>query len=219
MHSGVAVAGILIGVIGVIIAVAVRTRWARPVGGTLLIVAVAMEVFTLSSHTGSGQAAGGGPTTHLPPTSIVVTTTPTIPSTSRPTPSVQFAPHLLAAIHPGNSAVDPVIKANTANKEFVRLSNSGTQAYHIGGWRISNGSVTYIFPVGQTLPGGWTLVVRTGPGTNTSSPLSKSIVLHWGRSTYAWPFPKGTIALRDAKGHLINTCRYSVPKGKNSFTC
>src|SRR5437660_2003423 len=182
MRSGaIAVAGLLVGLAGVGLAVAVRERWGRPLGALLLAAAVVAEVFAVSARSPSSAAGGGGPTVGVQ----IGGSAP--PASSQPShspgnlPSIPILPHLLAGVHPGWQAV---VRASGVNHEFVKLQNTGTQSFYMLGWTLSNGSLLYHFP-GVTLKPHQTLSVRSGPGSSSFS--TDQIVLHWNQTHYVWP--------------------------------
>ena len=112
------------------------------------------------------------------------------------------------------------LKVGTVNKEFVRLTNVGTKTYNLGGWRLSNGTTTFVFPPLSFSPQ-TSILVRTGSGTNTTPTASpnSTTTLHWNLTSYVWSHPRGRIYLRDAQGKLINVCAYAVAQGEASASC
>jgi len=198
--GSLAVVGIAIGLAGVALALLVRMRWARPAGALLLAVAVLAEVAAVQARPaqpGSGKGSSN-PILQTQPGGAV------LPTTGIPSPSGTFVipppvPHLLSQIHPG---LAPITKLIVLNKEFVRLTNTGTQDAHIGGWVLSNGSFTYTFPVGMIVPHGGSLIVRTGPGTNITG------TIHLNLTHYIWPKVVGVAILKNAQGKVVQTCHY-----------
>lgn len=197
MKSEMALIGLVVGVVGLLVALAIRARWARPLGALLLAVAVAAEIVAVQAHTGARAEDGIKPTTPIP---TVVVTTPSSQPTSTTTPTFVILPKLLTQVHPG---VEPIVKTITVNKEFVRLLNAGTVPKHVNGWKLSNGTLIYTFP-DVTIPPHGSIVVRSGVGTNTAT------VLHWNRTSYVWPRNGGHITLRDGQGRLIDQCTYRI---------
>lgn len=200
MKTDIAIVGLAVGVVGLLVALILRARWARPLGALLLAGAVVAEIMALQSHTGARAAGGDGPKLTPIPTGLPTTTKPSSSPTPTASASVVFHPHLLSQIHPG---VEPIFKAVTVNKEFVRLVNAGTLPRHITGWTLSNGTVTYTFP-DVIIPPHESILVRSGPGTNSTT------VLHWNLSSYVWPRLGGHVFLRDGQGRLINQCIYHI---------
>jgi hypothetical protein len=209
--GAMSIAGLVIGAAGGLVALLVRRRWARSLGLGLLAVAVVLEIVGVQMPDRS-SASGGGPrrTTVPPPVLTVPSEEPssTQPS-SAPLPSLNIRPALLSHVHPGTK---PIVKRVTVNKEFVRLFNHATHPIYLGGWHLTNGTVTFTFP-GVTLPAGKSLDVRTGPGTDSFD------VLHWNLTYYVWHHPSGTIVLRNAKGVLVDTCTYHMLSGETSAGC
>jgi hypothetical protein len=209
-----ALVGLAIGAIGVLTAVLIRARWARPVGAILLAVAVLAEVAAVQagpSHSANG-GAGGGERATLPPTFLSGSTNPPLSSPSGKPPVLPpVLPHLLSQIHPGLLAITKPI---VVNKEFVRLTNNGTQDAHIGGWVLSNGSFSFTFPVGTVVPHGQSVVVRTGTGTNGNG------TIHLNQTHYIWPKAGGHAILKDGTGKVVQTCTYGVVTTDNpSASC
>jgi len=198
-----ALVGLAIGAVGVLVAVLIRARWARPVGAVLLVIAVFAEVAAVQagpSHSANG-GDGGGQRATLPPTFLPGTTNPppiTTPTGTPPAPP-PVLPHLLSQIHPG---IAPITKAIVVNKEFIRLVNTGTQDAHIGGWVLSNGSFSFTFPAGTVVPHNGSLVVRTGTGTNGNG------TVHMNQTHYVWPKGGGHAILKDGTGKLIQNCAF-----------
>lgn len=210
--GSLALVGLAVGVIGVLMAVLIRARWARPVGAILLAVAVLAEVAAVQagpSHS-AGDDGGGGQRATLPPTFATglpgSSSAPVTPSTGKPPTLPPVLPHLLSQIHPG---LAPITKLVVVNKEFIRLTNNGLQDAHIGGWVLSNGSFAFTFPVGTVVPHGESLVVRTGAGTNVSG------TIHMNQTHYVWPHDGGRAILKDGTGRLIQTCSYGAVNTDN----
>src|SRR5580765_6018857 len=105
MKSEMAVIGMVVGVAGLLVALVIRARWARPLGAFLLPVAVAAEILAGQAHTGARAEDGIKPTTPIP---TAVVTTPSSQPTSSTTPTFVILPQLLAQVHPG---VEPILKA------------------------------------------------------------------------------------------------------------
>jgi hypothetical protein len=140
----------------------------------------------------------------LPTTSASSAPPETLPNFSLP----PTRPHLLSQVHPG---LEPITKPFVVNKEFVRLANNGTQPIALGGWRLSNGSISYLFPT-FTLAAHHTVVLRTGIGTNNPT------TLHWNLTHYAWP-KEGAASLIDAKGAVVQHCPYHLVGSDPSASC
>jgi hypothetical protein len=217
MKNGMAIVGLAMGVVGLIVALAVRQRWARPVGAVLIAIAVVAEIAAVQAHGGGAAADGGGAKLTPIATATTPSSLPTAQPTSSPTGTFVISPRLLSQVHPG---IEPITKVGTLNKEFVRLTNNGTKSYSLGGWRLSNGRITFVFPP-VTLAPHSSLVVKTGSGTNTTgSPGSNTTtILHWNLTSYVWPHQGGTIYLRNPQGKVINVCQYAVAKGQTSASC
>ncbi len=199
--GSLAIVGVVIGLAGVLLALVVRMRWARPVGALLLAVAVLAEVAAVQARP-SQQGSGKGSSNPILQTQPG--TGGPLPSTGIPSPSGSFVippplPHLLSQIHPG---LLPITKLIVLNKEFARLTNLGTLDAHIGGWVLSNGSFTYTFPVGTIVPKGGSLIVRTGPGTNVEG------TIHLNLTHYIWPKDVGVAILKNAQGKVVQACHY-----------
>jgi Lamin Tail Domain len=210
--GSLALVGLAIGAVGVLMAVLIKARWARPVGAILLAVAVLAEVAAVQagpSHSANG-GGGGGQRATLPPSFGAGSSVPVTPSGGLVTlPPAR--PHLLSQVHPG---LLPITKAIILNKEFIRLFNSGTNDAHIGGWVLSNGSFSYTFPVGTVVLHGQSLVVRTGTGTNVPG------TIHLNQTHYIWPHDGGHAILKDGSGKVLQTCTYAAVSTDNpSASC
>jgi hypothetical protein len=218
MKSSLGIAGLVLGLVGLIVALAIRQRWARPVGAALIAIAVVAEIAAVQAH-GGGKAAGGdggGPTLIPIATATTASPTQTTRPTSSPTGTFVIPVHLLSQIHPG---LTPIIKVGTVNREYVRLANTANHPFYLGGWRLSNGTVTFVFPA-MTLVPGRSVAVRTGIGVTTPPiPPGTTTFLHWNLTSYVWPHPHGTVYLRDAHGKLIDTCTYTLGTNDTSAGC
>jgi hypothetical protein len=213
MKSGsLAIAGLAVGVVGVLIALAIRTRWARPVGAVLLALAVMAEVAAVQAGPSSRAGTGGRSSPASFPTGLATTGTPLAPTTIKPVTIPPPRPQLLSQIHPGVLAITKLI---VVNKEFVRLTNNGTAPAPLAGWVLSNGTFTYTFPVGTVIPPHESLLVRSGPGINSTT------TIHLNLTHYIWPKVTGTATLKDAHGVVVQTCHYlrDVAHQDPSATC
>jgi hypothetical protein len=210
VKGSIAIVGLVVGIVGLLLAMAVRRRWARPLGAFLLIIGVAAQVVALQSRSPS-SAQGGRTVVSLPPTGGDLPTTgpQSLPPETLPSFSVPpTRPHLLSQIHPGT---EPITKPFVVNKEFVRLANTGSDPIALGGWHLSNGSISYTFPT-FTLPPHHSIVLRTGIGTNNAT------TLHWNLSHYAWP-KAGNASLVDAHGAVVQRCPYHLIGTDPSASC
>jgi hypothetical protein len=204
VKGSIAIAGLVVGIIGLLLAMAVRKRWARPLGAFLLVVGVAAQVVALQSRSPSSAARDGSRFTPPP-----IDTTAPPPSSASPVPTFSIPPpvlRLLASVHPGTQ---PILHPGGVNKEFVKLLNPGTGDVAIGGWRLSNGSITFTFP-SITLAAHQSLELHSGPGVNSSTDL------YWNQTHYVWP-ASGTATLTNADGQEVQRCPYhAVPQGSGS---
>ncbi len=203
------VVGLAIGAVGVLMAVLIRARWARPVGAILLVVALLAVVAAVQA--GPSDSAGGVGHTSPPRTlQTVPIGTPAASASPSGVHSVTpppVLPRLLKQIHPG---LLPIVRAHVLNKEFIRLTNTGTGDVHIGGWTVSNGTFSYTFSVGAVVPHGQSLVIRTGPGTNLpANPTTGTpATIHLNSTHYVWAHTGGHVVLKDGTGRVIQNCTY-----------
>src|SRR5665647_3303231 len=70
----------------------------------------------------------------------------------------------------------------TVNQEYVKITNKGTTAVSMKGWKITDKGAkhTYKFSSSYTLKAKSTVTLYTGRGTNTATKL------FWGRSAFVW---------------------------------
>src|SRR5437870_13122600 len=106
MKSGsLAIAGLVVGLAGVVVALAIRTRWARPLGAVLLAVAVMAEVAAVQAGPSSHAGTGGRTSPATFSTGLPVATTPLVPTSVKPVTIPPPRPQLLSQIHPGLLAI------------------------------------------------------------------------------------------------------------------
>jgi len=89
----------------------------------------------------------------------------------------------------------------TVNQEYVKITNKGTTAVSMKGWKITDkGAIhTYKFPSSYTLKAKTTVILYTGKGTNTATKL------FWGKGVYVWNNEGDTAYLYNAQGKLVST--------------
>ena len=99
------------------------------------------------------------------------------------------------------SALYVGVPHQTTNQEYVKITNKGTTAISLKGWKINDkGAIhTYRFPSSYTLKAKTTVTLYTGKGTNTATKL------YWGRSAYVWNNEGDTAYLYNAQGKLVST--------------
>ena len=88
----------------------------------------------------------------------------------------------------------------TVNQEYVKITNKGTTAVSMKGWRITDkGAIhTYKFSSSYTLKAKTTVTLYTGRGTNTATKL------FWQRSAFVWNNEGDTAYLYNAQGKLVS---------------
>ena len=88
----------------------------------------------------------------------------------------------------------------TVNQEYVKITNKGTTAISMKGWRITDkGAIhTYKFSSSYTLKAKSTVTLYTGRGTNTATKL------FWQRSAFVWNNEGDTAYLYNAQGKLVS---------------
>ncbi len=89
----------------------------------------------------------------------------------------------------------------TPNQEYVQITNKGTTAVSMKGWKITDkGAIhTYPFLSSYTLKAKTTVTLYSGKGTNSATKL------FWGRSSHVWNNEGDTAYLYDAQGKLVST--------------
>lgn len=98
-------------------------------------------------------------------------------------------------------------------KEYIQVKNTGKKTLTLTGYVIrDNGPQKYSFPKGTKLAPGKTLTIRSGTGKNTKT------TLYWGKASYIWNNPGDTARLYNAKGTLLESCKYKGGKHKATKT-
>lgn len=95
--------------------------------------------------------------------------------------------------------------ANNAGytKEYIQVKNTGTTTLTLTGYVIrDDGPQKFTFPTGTKLAAGKTLTIRSGSGTNSST------TLYWKKASYIWNNTGDTARLYNAKGTLLESCKY-----------
>jgi micrococcal nuclease len=89
------------------------------------------------------------------------------------------------------------------NGEWVRITNEGSEAIALGGFRLKDAANhIYTFPT-LSIPAGQSLLVFSGSGQDTQSEL------YWGlHDDSVWNNSGDTAYLRDAEGQLVDTYKY-----------
>jgi len=89
----------------------------------------------------------------------------------------------------------------TVNQEYVKITNKGTTALNMKGWKITDKGAkhTYKFPSTFVLNSKTTVTIYTGNGKNTSTKL------FWGRAAFVWNNEGDTAYLYNAQGKLVST--------------
>jgi hypothetical protein len=89
----------------------------------------------------------------------------------------------------------------TVNQEYVKITNKGTTALNMKGWKITDKGAkhTYKFPSTFVLKSKTTVTIYTGKGKNTSTKL------FWGRAAFVWNNEGDTAYLYNAQGKLVST--------------
>lgn len=101
------------------------------------------------------------------------------------------------------SALDVGAPHETANQEYVKITNSGKTSISMKGWKITDKGAkhTYKFPSSYTLKSKTTVTIFTGKGRNTTTKL------YWGRIAHVWNNEGDTAYLYNAQGKLISLRR------------
>jgi hypothetical protein len=88
-------------------------------------------------------------------------------------------------------------------KEYIQVKNTGTSTLTLTGYVIrDNGPQKYTFPKGFKLAAGKTVTIRSGTGKNTAT------TLYWGKASYIWNNTGDTARLYNAKGALLESCKF-----------
>ena len=89
----------------------------------------------------------------------------------------------------------------TVNQEYVKITNKGTTAVSMKGWKITDkGAIhTYKFPSTFVLKSKTTVTLFTGKGTNTATKL------YWGRAAFVWNNEGDKASLYNAQNKLVST--------------
>jgi Lamin Tail Domain len=89
----------------------------------------------------------------------------------------------------------------TVNQEYVKITNKGTTAVSMRGWKVTDKGAkhTYKFPSTFVLKSKNTVTLYTGKGKNTSTKL------FWGRAAFVWNNEGDTAYLYNAQGKLVST--------------
>jgi parallel beta-helix repeat protein len=89
----------------------------------------------------------------------------------------------------------------TINQEYVKITNKGTTAVNMNGWKITDKDQkhTYQFPATFTLKAKTTVTLYTGKGTNTATKL------FWGKGVYVWNNEGDTAYLYNAQRKIVST--------------
>lgn len=89
----------------------------------------------------------------------------------------------------------------TPNQEYVKITNKGTTAVSMRGWKITDKGAkhTYYFPSSYTLKAKSTVTLRSGKGTNTAS------TLYWQKNIFIWNNEGDTAYLYNAQGKLVSS--------------
>lgn len=88
----------------------------------------------------------------------------------------------------------------TANQEYVKITNSGTTAVNLKGWKIVDKKKlhTYIFP-SFVLKSKSTVTLKSGTGRNSAS------TLFWNKGSFVWNNEGDTAYLYNAQGTLVSS--------------
>ena len=129
-------------------------------------------------------------------TCLVLGTVPFALGATTPTTKVS-----ISALYVGASGQKP-------NQEYVKVTNSGTTAVSMKGWKITDSGKkhTYTFPSSFTLKAKSTVTLKSGKGINTAS------TLYWQKNIFIWNNhdPKNkeygdTAYLYNAQGKLVSS--------------
>ena len=99
------------------------------------------------------------------------------------------------------SALDVGAPGETANQEYVKITNKGKTAVSMKGWKITDRGTkhTYKFSSSYTLKSKATVTLYTGKGKNTATNL------YWGRVAHVWNNEGDTAYLYNAQGKLVSS--------------
>ena len=99
------------------------------------------------------------------------------------------------------SALDVGAPYETANQEYVKITNKGKTAVNMKGWKITDKGTkhTYKFSSSYTLKSKATVTLYTGKGRNTATKL------YWGRVAHVWNNEGDTAYLYNTQGKLVSS--------------
>lgn len=88
-------------------------------------------------------------------------------------------------------------------QEYIQVKNTSKSTLTLTGYTIrDNGPQKYTFPKGFKLAPGKTLTIRSGTGKNTAT------TMYWGKASYIWNNTGDTARLYNAKGTLLESCKF-----------
>ena len=125
---------------------------------------------------------------------MIDSTLGTIPFTVGAAPQTDSNSIYISNLYVGSSGEIP-------NQEYVQITNSGTSAIKMKGWKIQDDGAkhTYVFP-SYTLKAKSTVTLRSGRGTNTAN------TLYWNKWSFIWNNKEGDTAhLYNTHGKLVST--------------
>lgn len=88
----------------------------------------------------------------------------------------------------------------TVNQEYVQITNSGTTAVNLNGWKIEDEDAKHVYTFSSyILPTKSTVTLRSGSGVNSAN------TLYWNKYSYIWNNDGDTAYLYNAQGTLVST--------------
>jgi len=108
------------------------------------------------------------------------------------------------------SKLDVGASGETANQEYVQITNVGTAAVNMKNWAIKDTGAkhTYLFPA-YTSNAKSTVTLRSGTGTNTAN------TLFWNKLSFIWNNNGDTAYLYNSQGDLVSSRGTNVINGTN----
>ena len=90
------------------------------------------------------------------------------------------------------------------NGEYVQIKNLSTKAVALTNWTVRD-AANHIYKFGSyALPGGKTVTLRTGKGTNSG------LVRYWGSGSHIWNNPGDKAYLKSAGGTQMDYCVWTT---------
>jgi Lamin Tail Domain len=87
----------------------------------------------------------------------------------------------------------------TANQEYVQITNTGTTAVNMNGWKLTDQGALHVYTFSYTLKAKSTVTLRSGSGKNTAT------TLYWNKYSFIWNNTGDKAYLYNAQGKLVSS--------------